>query len=94
MNEEEESPQVRNLSNSISRRMITITQSLEESVRLNAKKIDELLNYQQQQYEIIKELKLELRELETQRIFYIFLGICIGLAGRQILTDVVSLIGK
>lgn len=94
MNEDEEGPQIRNLSNSISRRMITITQSLEESVRLNAKKIDELLNYQSQQYEIIKELKLELRELETQRIFYIFLGICIGLAGRQILTDVISLIGK
>lgn len=94
MNEENSDSQIKNLGQSLTRRLLIVSQNLEESVRMNGLKIEELTHTLSEQREILRSLREELNEVNMQKLFYILLGVSIGLAGRQILKDVLELLSR
>ena len=75
------------------RRTNQVSESNEQLLRELNESIRRLMELSRDTKDSIEDLNKLRRSLETEKMFYIFLGICIGLAGRQILKDVIGLIG-
>jgi len=82
----------RSLSQSLMRRTLIVTQSLEDSLKTVESQQDEINRILLDQRDLLRNLKEQLNNAATEKLFYILLGVSIGLAGRQILKDVINLL--
>ncbi len=94
MNDDESDSQLRNLNQSLVRRLLIVSQNMEESVRINGQKIEDLTRLLAEQKDSLRNMREQLNDASVQKLFYIFLGISIGLAGREILKDVLQLMSR
>ncbi|MEL7038915.1 MAG: hypothetical protein AAFO04_25400 [Cyanobacteria bacterium J06592_8] len=76
----------------VQKRTLSLSLKIEENVESIRQAIVELEDLTQRQKTKLEELRIAVKELKRERMTNILLGIAIGLAGRQILKDILELI--
>ncbi|MDY7022243.1 MAG: hypothetical protein SWJ54_12940 [Cyanobacteriota bacterium] len=81
-----------NIKLAVQRRTLSLSLKIEENVEAIRRAVIDLEGLTMQQKSKLEELRVAIKELKRERMTNILLGIAIGLAGRQILKDILELI--